>query len=249
MGRQDLHVHTVFSDGANSPEEMVRAAVGMGLDAIGFSDHAHTAFDESWCMAVGADAAYRAEIARLKAAYAGSIEIFCGIEQDLYSDTPTEGYDYVIGSVHYLRKDGVYLPVDETPELLRAAADEHFGGDLYALCEAYYDAVRQVPEATGATIIGHFDLISKFIERVPLFDPLHPRYVAAWQGAADALLKTGLPFEINTGAMSRGWRTSPYPAADVRDYLRARGARFLLSGDSHSAETLCYGFEAYEKEV
>ena len=249
MARRDLHVHTTFSDGVNTPEEMVRAAVAMGLSAIGFSDHAHTPFDESWCMAAGAAPRYRAEIARLKAAYAGKIEILCGIEQDLYSDTPTEGYDYVIGSVHYIRKDGVYLPVDETPELLRAAADEHFGGDLYALCEAYYDAVRQVPEATGATIIGHFDLITKFLERVPLFDPAHPRYVAAWQGAADALLATGLPFEINTGAMSRGWRTSPYPAAEIRDYLRARGARFLLSGDSHSAETLCFRFADFEAEL
>ena len=249
MARRDLHVHTTFSDGANSPEEMVRAAVAMGLSAIGFSDHAHTPFDESWCMAADAAARYRAEISRLKAAYAGSIEILCGIEQDLYSDTPAEGYDYVIGSVHYILKDGVYLPVDESPELLRCAADEHFGGDIYALCEAYYDAVRQVPEKTGATILGHFDLITKFSERVPLFDPGHPRYVRAWQSAAQALLERGLPFEINTGAMSRGWRTSPYPAADIRDDLRARGARFLLSGDSHSAESLCHCFEEYEKEV
>ena len=249
MKLRDLHVHTTFSDGANTPEEMVRAAVAMGLETIGFADHAHTAFDESWCMAAGADAAYRAEITRLKSAYAGQIEVLCGVEQDLYSDTPADGYDFVIGSVHYLYRNGVYIPVDESPALLRAAADTHFGGDMYSLCEAYYRAVSTLPERTGATIIGHFDLITKFLEHAPLFSPAHARYRAAWRQAADTLLRYGLPFEINTGAISRGCRTEPYPAAEIRAYLRARGARFLLSGDSHSADALCFRFAEYAGEV
>jgi len=249
MAGQELHVHTRFSDGADTPEDMVRAAVAMGLDTIGFSDHAHTPFDESWCMAKGAETAYRTEILRLREAYAAKIRVLCGIEQDLYSDTPTDGYDYVIGSVHYILADGAYLPVDETPALLQEAADAHFGGDIYALAEAYYAAVSQVPEKTRATIIGHFDLITKFIQREPLFDVNHPRYTAAWQRAADTLLQSGLPFEINTGAMSRGYRTVPYPAPEIIEYLRARGAKFLLSGDSHSADTLCYRFGDFQHLV
>lgn len=249
MKLRDLHVHTTFSDGSDTPEEMLRAAVAMGLETIGFADHAHTAFDESWCMASGADTAYRAEISRLKKAYADQIEVLCGIEQDLYSDTPTDGYDFVIGSVHYLCRNGVYIPVDESPELLRAAADTHFGGDMYSLCEAYYQAVSELPGRTGATVIGHFDLITKFLERAPLFSPAHARYRAAWRQAANRLLESGLPFEINTGAISRGYRTEPYPAAEIRAYLRARGARFLLSGDSHSANTLCFRFADYAGEV
>ena len=34
------------------------------------------------------------------------MEIHCGIEQDLFSQEPTDGYDYVIGSVHYLYAAG-----------------------------------------------------------------------------------------------------------------------------------------------
>ena len=122
MIRADFHVHTTYCDGKGTPEEMVRAAIAMGLDAVGFSGHSRTAFDESWCMSEAGTAAYRAEIARLKAAYAGRIAVYCGIEQDYLSALPAEGYDYVIGSVHWLDADGVYIPVDESAADLRRAA-------------------------------------------------------------------------------------------------------------------------------
>ena len=64
MIRGDYHVHTSFCDGSCPPEEMVRAALEKGMDAIGFSGHSHTAFDESWCMSPAGTEAYRAEIAR-----------------------------------------------------------------------------------------------------------------------------------------------------------------------------------------
>ena len=246
MTRGDYHVHTTFCDGAASPEKMVRAALKRGLPAIGFSGHSHTAFDESWCMSPEGTAAYRGEIARLKAKYAGKIAVFCGVEQDLLSDAPTEGYDYVIGSVHYLERGGAYLPVDESAAHQTDAAERCFGGDPYAFAEAYYRQLAQVQEATGCGVIGHFDIVAKFNEGGALFDERHPRYVAAWRAAAGRLLASGVPFEINTGAMSRGWRTTAYPNADMIDYIRARGGRLVLSSDSHSKQTLCFGFEAYE---
>ena len=104
-------------------------------------------------------------------------------------------------------------------------------------------------EVTKCDIIGHFDLVTKFIEQEPAFDVHHPRYIRAWQQAADTLLKTGKPFEINTGAMSRGYRTEPYPSREIRDYLRARGGKLILSSDSHRKETIAYRFEDYQEEV
>ena len=32
---RDLHMHTVFSDGKNTPEEMVQEAIRLGLDTVG----------------------------------------------------------------------------------------------------------------------------------------------------------------------------------------------------------------------
>lgn len=239
---RDVHVHTTFSDGRNTPEEMVRAAIARGMTTIGFSDHSHTAFDKSYCMTRADIPTYRAEIAALKEKFKDQIEILCGIEQDFYSDAPTEEYDYVIGSVHYVKIEEEYIPIDEKPEIILDAAKRHFGGDLYCLIEKYYETVAQVTEKTNADIIGHFDLITKFNENGVLFDESNPRYIAAWQTAANRLLKAEVPFEINTGAISRGYRTTPYPAASIRDYLGSHGAQVLYSSDSHRAETLCFGF-------
>ncbi|MBR6708221.1 MAG: histidinol-phosphatase [Clostridia bacterium] len=235
MTRRDLRMHTCFSDGKNTPEEMVCAAIAAGLEEVGISDHSYTSFDDSYCLGADKLAAYRAENARLREKYRDQIRVLCGIEQDYYSDFPAEGFDYVIGSVHYLKCGEDYISVDLDAETLRTAAEKYFAGDIYALAEEYYRTVGDVVDKTGADIIGHFDLIAKFCEQSPLFDLQHPRYVAAWKAAVDRLLAAGVPFEINFGAMSRGYRTSPYPSAEICDYLRAKGARFVLSSDSHDA--------------
>lgn len=245
----DLHVHTIFSDGKNTPEEMVLAAIDKGMTKIGFSDHSYTSYDESYCMSREGVAVYRKVVAGLKEKYRDQIEILCGIEQDFYSDFPAEGYDYVIGSVHAVRVERGYFSVDESPEVLQAAAERYFGGDWYALAESYYRTVAQVVERIGADIIGHFDLVTKFNEGGKLFDENHPRYVAAWQEAADRLLKTGKPFEINTGAMSRGYRTQPYPSGRIINYIRKHGGKLILSSDAHSAENLCFTFESVKAHL
>ncbi|MCR5826264.1 MAG: histidinol-phosphatase [Oscillospiraceae bacterium] len=244
--RFDLHTHTTYCDGKNTPEEMVRAALAQGLSCIGFTGHGYAPYDLDCCMTREGAAAYRAELAALRERYAGRIRILCGVEQDYWSDEDTSVYDYVIGSVHYVRHGEALLCVDNTPEIANDAVTQYYGGDWYAFAEAYFKTVADVVDRTHCQIIGHFDLVSKFNEKKHFFDERHPRYVAAWQAAADRLLRTGVPFEINTGGISRGWRTTAYPTAEMIDYLRARGARLLLSSDSHSDKTLCFGFAAYE---
>lgn len=236
----DLHMHTVFSDGRDTPEEMVREAIRKGLETVGISDHST---GDPCGMTHEDRAAYKAEIARLKEKYAGQIRVLCGLERDFLTDDFTE-YDYTIGSVHWLpMPDGHRVSIDWTAEKLREGAEKYFGGDMYALAEAYYAAEARVVEVTKCDIIGHFDLVTKFIEQDPAFDLHHPGYVKAWQAAADRLLETGKPFEVNTGAMSRGYRTSPYPSEEIRQYLLARGGRLLLSSDAHAKENIAFGFD------
>ena len=42
---EDFHIHTTFCDGASTPEEMVQAAIALGLKRLGFSGHAPYADD------------------------------------------------------------------------------------------------------------------------------------------------------------------------------------------------------------
>ena len=239
----DLHMHTVWSDGKNTPEEMVQEAIRKGLETVGISDHSS---GDPCGMKLEENTAYKAEIARLKEKYAGQIRVLCGLERDFLTDDFSE-YDYTIGSVHWLPMgDGHRLSIDWTPEKLREGAERYFGGDMLALAETYYEAEARVVEVTKCDIIGHFDLVTKFIEVDPSFDPGHPRYVNAWKKAADTLLKTGRPFEVNLGAMSRGYRTGPYPSAEIRRYISEHGGKMLLSSDAHAKENIAFGFERME---
>lgn len=243
-------MHTAYCDGSCTPEEMILSAINKGLSTVGISGHSYTAFDESYCMQKADIPRYLSELRYLRAKYFDRIHVLCGVEQDYYSTYPTDDFDYVIGSVHYLMvDDDTYIPVDEGAYILREAAEKYFGGDIYALCEQYFETVADVADRTDCDIIGHFDLISKFVEKIPLFDVRHPRYVAAWQYAVDELLLFDIPFEINTGAISRGYKTQPYPSAEMIAYIREKGGRFVLSSDAHSAADVAYQFQKYESLV
>ncbi len=239
----DLHVHTSFSDGADSPEDMVIAAIGKNMDTIGFSDHSYTFFDESYCMKKANITAYKSEISRLQEKYKGKINILCGIEQDFYSNEPTDGYDYAIGSVHYLKAGDDYFPVDEGNDCLINAANKYYGGDIYKLCEVYFDTASKI---RNVDIIGHFDLITKFNESAPIFDEKNERYVAAYKKALDALLKLNIPFEINMGMVFRGLKSLPYPSSDILDYIIKNGGKTVLSSDAHCKDALMFNFSKYE---
>ena len=100
---------------------------------------------------------------------------------------------------------------------------------------------------TKASVIGHFDLIVKLNANNRFFDENNPRYISAVNSALDALLKTGRPFEINTGAVSKGYRDFPYPSLRILKYIAAHGGSVILSSDSHRKETLMYDFPKYEE--
>lgn len=65
-------------------------------------------------------------------------------------------------------------------------------------------------------------------------------------GALEKLLKRDVIFEINTGAISRGYRTSPYPAPFLLRAIREKGGRVCITSDSHSARTVLFAFDAAE---
>lgn len=245
----DLHVHSVFSDGKDEPRDIVLSAIDAGIKTLGFSDHSYTEFDERYCIQKNSRENYINAVNALKSEFSGKIRILCGTEQDFYSTSPTDGYDYVIGSVHYILVNGEYIPVDETAEILKKAAQEHFSGDMMSLCEAYFEEVGAVYERTKCDIVGHFDLITKFNEQERLFDESDPRYTNAYQKAVDRIIKNCKVFEINTGAISRGYRTSPYPSDGIRAYIRQKGGKFILSSDSHQKETLRFEFEKFSDLV
>lgn len=249
---RDFHMHTTFCDGNNTAEEMVCAAIEKGMTHIGICTHSHTAFDERYCIKKEDIALFQAEIARLKEKYKDKIVLLCGVEQDYFGTETTDGFDYVLGSVHYVKKDSAYQDVDGSAEMQAKSISEAYNGDALAFAEDYFALVGDILAVTNADIIGHFDLVSKFNEQGNVFDPEHPRYIAAWQKAIDKLLPYQRPFEINTGGITRGYRSVPYPSKAQLEYIYQNGGKIILCSDAHSTEGLRCHYEeaaALAKEI
>ncbi|MBQ9080611.1 MAG: histidinol-phosphatase [Clostridia bacterium] len=245
----NYHTHTSYCHGADEPETLIREAMRLGCPEIGFSSHSFTSFDDSYCMSREVTEQYRARINELKQKYAGKIKILLGIEQDFYSDDAAEGYDFVIGSIHYVKKDGEYLSLDESREKQIEFAQKYYGGDIYALVEHYFETVAEVYDKTHCDIIGHFDLITKFNEDGSLFDTASPRYRAAALAALDKLCASPAKFEINTGAIARGYRTTPYPDDFIIAELKARDKEIIFSSDCHCVDQLLFGYDLYLQAI
>ena len=243
---QSLHNHTTFDDGKNTPAEMAAAAFDLGLAGLGLT--AHSPMDnEFWTVKPERMAEYRAELGRLKTEYAGKLDVWCGLEFDLTSDpTWLDGFDYVIASVHALETTRGLWALDDNRERSRRMIVIAFDGDADAAAEAYFAKVKEIAQIDRADIVGHFDLITKFDEPEPLYNANSSRYRAAAVDAMEALVKAGKIFEINTGAMSRGYRSAPYPAPELLLALREMGGRITITADAHSRENLTFAFDQAE---
>ena len=239
----NFHAHSVYDDGAETCEAMVKAAVSKGCVVFGISGHAPMGFATDWCMTRENEPAFIEEMRCLKEKYAGQITLFTGLERDYYAPEPPDGYDYVIGSVHYIKKDGVMLTIDDTEAAQIEAVRRFFGGDFYAYTKAYYETVADVAKKTSQDIVGHFDLVTKFNEGGKLFDETDTRYLNPALEALTAIMETHKLFEINTGAMYRIGRTVPYPSPVLLKALYMRGGEIILSSDSHDGVSIGYQFD------
>ncbi|MGN0174386.1 MAG: histidinol-phosphatase [Acutalibacteraceae bacterium] len=239
----DFHTHSNYCDGKDTLENMVKAAVSYNMKAIGFSGHSYTDFDKSYCMSLENSDKYFSKIKLLKEKYKGKIEIYCGIEKDYYSEIITDNFDYVIGSVHYCKFNEKYIDIDLSPQAFKNSAEEYYGGDYYKFCCDYYKNVADIYNKTHCDIIGHFDLITKFNECNVFFDETDKRYIDTAINTVDALLEQDVIFEVNTGAISRGYKTMPYPSLFILKRIFEKGGDVILSGDTHSAKTLMFGFD------
>ena len=241
MVRQNLHCHTRFDDGNDSPEEMVRAAEKAGLSSVGISLHCPIPGEESWCCKDSDEAAFIDEMHRLRELFAGHIEVWCGLEYDVEARRRSvPPYDYIIGSCHILDD----MPIDYDPDnAFRLIA---FQGGADKAAQHYYERVASLADFPEVSIVGHFDLLTKYNECEALYDVTSPLYRDAAFAAMEKLNAAGKIFEINSGAISRGWRTTPYPSEELLRHLHNLGGRILISSDAHSADAMTCAFEQSE---
>lgn len=238
-----IHTHTDFCDGKNTMEEMAEAAYEAGVRYYGVSGHSHTPAPQDQGFVLPCDMTeYRKKIMKLREAYSGKMEVLSGLEWDICSDAVRDGFDYWIGSVHYLQPEkDRYYPVDLSEEVFAACREKAFNGNIKAMIQMYFKQVSRMA-ALNPPVLGHLDLITKFNEGNRFFDENAEWYKEAALQALHTVSPSETVLEINTGAMARGYRETPYPALFLLKEWHDMGGRVIVTADAHSAEGIVYGY-------
>ncbi len=239
MIESSVHVHSTFCDGSDTMEQMARAAFDKRLKCIGFSSHSYTAHDD-FGMNPKDMPLYITEAKRLKGLYDGRMDVLCGLELDSVSaDLPyLSELDYIIGSSHSVSAKGVNYIIDGAVKNFERNVNTVFDGDYLKMCEAYYSQFASFICKTKPDIVGHFDLVTKYNERHHYFDACCKRYKDCALTAMDSILETGAVIEVNTGAITRGHRSVPYPADFILERISEKKGKVIITTDAHSASAI-----------
>jgi DNA polymerase (family 10) len=122
--RGDLHMHSTWSDGRDSIEEMVVASRQLGYEYMAITDHSERAWS-SRKLAASDVARQREEVDALRQEYSG-IEILHGIEVDIMHDGSLDFDDELLASF----------------DIVLASLHDHGGHDGEWLTERYVRAIR-----------------------------------------------------------------------------------------------------------
>ncbi len=242
--KQNLHTHTVFCDGKDTPEELIAEAIKKGFSSIGFSIHSSMTFSTYLHTTPATMREYQTAIRALKEQYNRQIDIYCGVEAELLSDNDWTGYDYIIGSAHYLKIGEEYIGFDRDATTIANIVNRYFDGDGLKYAKMYYETLAQMPTYIDADIVGHFDLVSKHNEVNHCFDEDSKEYLQYAFTAIDALAGKVPFFEVNTGAIARGSKSTPYPSVPIVKQLLAKGFLPIISSDCHDKHNLDCAFDA-----
>ncbi len=240
----NFHTHSTCCDGLDTPEDMIITAIEKSFSALGFSSHSYIALDEGYTIPKDPKN-YKDLISDLREKYRDSISVYCGIEQDCFTEIPAEGYDYIIGSVHFVKSGDELLGIDYTKDMTLDIINRYFDGDFDEMAECYFNLESRVAEITKCDIIGHFDLISKYSEIYGIGES--DRYLSAAEKAVKRIIKSCRIFEINTGAMASGYKSVPYPTINILKIIKDNGGSIMIGSDCHRKEQLDHGFKEAEE--
>jgi len=206
----DLHIHSTYSDGADSPESIIEAAVESGLKHICITDHVHA------CVPWITDRT--AHIRQLAEKHRDKIEVLCGIEASVIDlngtlDASDEFYgqvDLVFGAIHD-------IPTDEGPAGLRTD--------------------RLSPRRL---LTFWYQTFNRLLENAHVHVVAHPTAVLNAYGlklSRTRKHRIARMARVHDKALERNYKYN-VPDKEFLDILVSRGVRLVRGTDSHSTAEL-----------
>ncbi len=224
----DLHVHSNWSDGASTIEEIALKAIEMGYEYIAITDHSKS-LKVANGLSEGDLLKRNEEIDRLNKKFQGRIKILKGTEVDIlpdgsldYNDEILSQLDFVVAAIHSR------FTQDNTKRILKAMenpyvnAIAHPTGRVIGQRESYpvdIEAVIKKAAETGTALE-----VNAYYNRLDLKD-VHCRLAAKY--GAKLVISTDSHhvdhmwmIKLGVGTARRGW-------VEKKDVINAKGLREL----------------------
>jgi histidinol-phosphatase (PHP family) len=253
MQKSTFHAHSRFDDGQLDLEDYVRSALDRNFTVLGFSAHAPVYFETEWNMKPELMDEYVALAGSLKDKYRDRIQIYTGLEADFYAGCADwrnlPGIDYTIGAIHFMQNpdSGRYLAFDGNRREFEENLEENFNGDAKLLVKGYYGLVREMLLKMPPNILAHLDVIRKNNAGGRYFDEDEEWYREEVMKTLDVIALTRTILEVNTGGISRGYVTEPYPSRWILENCLALDIPVMVNSDTHHPDTIDFYFdETYE---
>ena len=223
----DYHMHTPLCGHAvGEPKEYAEHAKAIGLEEIGFSDHAPLVSheDPKITMSLKQLPLYNKMIEEVRSKYAPlrvkialEADFIPGFEKKTKEIIQSYPYDYIIGSVHFINSWGFDDPAQ------RNGWKEK---DINQVYHDYYALLRQSAESGLFDIMGHVDLVKKFGHRAT------ENMLGEVKKTAKVFKKTGVTIEINTSGLRKPVKEM-YPAFDCLKIYCQTGVPLTFGSDAH----------------
>lgn len=244
----DLHTHHYrCGHAAGEIQDYIQAAIELGLDAIGISDHSPF-FASSEDHAVPAIAMaksefgrYVAEVLELKRKYEGKIDVLLGVESDYFPEHETlyrdiydqYPFDYKIGSVHWVAGRSIF---DKNRWKDRSSSE------LIQEKEEYYSLIAQSARSGMFNILGHIDAMKGY------YPPFSDLYTPVVDKTLQIIAEHEVAIEVNTSGITKdcgGW----YPTDALLERALHYGVPITFGSDAHIPERVADDLEQVRNKL
>jgi histidinol-phosphatase (PHP family) len=244
----DYHVHLRPDDDDGSPEayaftapnvdRYLAAAEEAGVGELGASEHVYR-FRQAleiwdhpfWVQSATDDLDAYCDFVRTTPLRLGiEMDYVPGREDRIANLLESQGFDYVIGSVHYVRNRAVDFDVWDIWETV---------GDPDRVWKLYFDALAEAAGSGLFDILAHPDLVKVWGSARPTPERDLRFY---YEPVVRAIEQSGIAVEVSTA----GWRKPVgeiYPAPGFAAMCVEAGAAFALSSDAHVPGDVGYAYD------
>ena len=236
---KDFHVHESHSSDAPGAtvEGYCRIAEERGIDEIGFATHLITAGpDIEHGISPNLIPEYFEEIEEAQASTSVKLRVglevdyFPGEERGLASLLDEHPFDFILGSLHYVRGYDIGSR--------RGSVAFFAGRRVEEALDVYFDEWRRAVESGLFDVMAHPDYFRKYLPFTRPDPPAFEEYGSAVLEAIDSLRGYGVGVEVNSSGYRHGIGDC-YPALGFLRAVREAGVEVMTIGsDSHSVEGL-----------